>query len=137
MKILSISDLDGRVGAQYKVPHALAAALTDLARRITRDFVEAPAAECDTNSPAGVSPVGSFSWALMRLKAGARVCRRGWGERPKTLRLAGPIDFSPAMRQFIGGNKLPFLREMEADGRYQPWTPGHADLLAEDWEEVE
>ena len=26
----------------------------------------------------GVAPIGSFSWALMRLKEGAKIQRKGW-----------------------------------------------------------
>lgn len=43
--------------------------------------------ENDINNPVGVAPIGSFSWALMRLKEGAKVQRKGWNGKNNILNL--------------------------------------------------
>ncbi len=145
MKIVSISDPDGRVGAQYEVSDALAAALTDLTRRINRNFVEATTTGTHTSSPAGLASIGSFSWALERLKAGARVCRRGWNGKGMWLALVQDGDwglnkpvqrFAPFTTNPRGVLTAPWVMMKTADDKLVPWLASQTDLLADDWEEV-
>ena len=140
MKFLTVSDLDGRVGAQYEVSDALAALLTDLARRITRNFVEAPTGETGTGNPPGVAPIGSFSWALERLKAGARVLRRGWNGKGLWIVLVpkehwGVGSAVPFNWGDVRNHLKPWIGMKTTDNGFVPWLASQTDLLADDWEE--
>ena len=78
----------------------------------------------------GVAPIGSFSWALMRLKEGEAVARRGWNGKDLYVVLTGGAEFK--------NDKVePFLVINNKGGTFNTWVPSNSDLLADDWEIVE
>ena len=77
----------------------------------------------------GVAPLGSFSWALMRLKDGYKCKRRGWSNYV----ILYPGDDEPTFNSKPVRDCLAITTD---DGKYQPgWTPSTEDLFAYDWEE--
>lgn len=90
----------------------------------------------------GVAPVGSFSWALMRLQAGAKVARRGWNGKGMWIRVNNPVS-SPFSSD--GNNEieaLPFFEMYTVNGEgrramLSGWLASQTDMLANDWEELE
>lgn len=93
------------------------------------------------NDPPGVAPIGSFSWALERLKAGGRVARRGWNGKGMWLVLvpkehwglgsAVPFDWGD-----VRNHLKPWIGMKTADNGFVPWLASQTDLLADDWEIV-
>ncbi len=81
-------------------------------------------------NPVGLAPIGSFSRALMRLKEGAKVCRRGWNGKGVWLALIS------APTQYFQLDALPWIGMKTARDEFVPWLASQADLLAEDWEEM-
>jgi hypothetical protein len=69
----------------------------------------------------------NFGEALELLKAGEQVCRAGWHGKDMYLYLENGAD-----------NFLPCIVIVTPEGEHQPgWLASQADLLAEDWEQVE
>ena len=78
-------------------------------------------------------PVGSYGWALERIKLGKRVYRRGWNGKRMWIYL---VVFS----QYSGLNLAfkPCIAMHTARGHEQPgWLASQDDMLSEDWEEHE
>lgn len=71
--------------------------------------------------------IGSFGWAIDRLKDGARVQRRGWNGKGMYIELQVPDEHSKMQRPYI------YMRPV--DGKLVPWLASQADMLEEDWEE--
>lgn len=67
---------------------------------------------------------GGFHWALVRMKDGVKVYRAGWFSKGKWLVIREP-DFD-----------LPHIALRNTDAQLVPWSPTHADLLAEDWHDL-
>lgn len=67
----------------------------------------------------------TFGDALEHLKSGLRAQRSTW--LPDEW-LA--VHFSNG----AGDPMRPYVQRIDASGRGVPWTPTHADLLADDWE---
>jgi len=87
-----------------------------------------------------------FGGALALLKSGRRVARRGWNGRGMWLAFIPPITIPEGMvngrtKQFVPHGDLRvggYLVMWTADGTWQPgWVPSQADMLANDWHEVE
>lgn len=95
----------------------------------------------DINNPVGIAPIGSFSWALMRLKEGAKVQRNGWNGKKQYIELASNISYINANGELINckhdaiGNKA--IAFVGTSGVQIGWLASQADMLAEDWEVVE
>lgn len=80
-----------------------------------------------------------FSDALVALKAGERIARRGWNGKGMFLALVNADEWD-----LDGGllassvndafQKLPFVAMKTADDRVVPWLASQTDLLADDWE---
>lgn len=93
------------------------------------------------NNPVGVVPIGSFSWALMRLKDGAKVQRKGWNGKKQYIELATAISYVNADGESVNcnhdaiGNKA--IAFVGTSGVQIGWLASQADMLAEDWEVVE
>ena len=68
---------------------------------------------------------GEFSWALEQLKRGKKVKRNPWVSTYLQL-----IGESETFLAFIA-------MRFTTDERIVPWTPTHADLLADDWVDVD
>lgn len=93
------------------------------------------------NNTVGVAPIGSFSWALIRLKEGAKVQRKGWNGKKQYIELASNISYINANGELINrnhdamGNKA--IAFVGTSGVQIGWLASQADMLAEDWEVVE
>ena len=102
--------------------------------------------------PVGVAPIGSFSWALMRLKEGAKVQRKGWNGKGMFIYLTTEtevpaVNVRPDNAKHLFGNRLiegeatvkfnSHIDMKTADGSVTiGWLASQADMLAEDWEEI-
>jgi len=69
---------------------------------------------------------GDFGEALMALRAGFRVTRRGWNGKGMWVELQVP-DAQSKMT-------LPYIYMHTASGDKVPWLASQTDMLAEDWE---
>lgn len=104
-------------------------------------------------TPTGVATIGSFSWALMRLKEGAKVQRKGWNGKGMFLYLTKgsevpAVNMKPETAKHLFGESLlecdtiikinSHIDMKTADGSITiGWAPSQVDMLAEDWEVVE
>lgn len=66
-----------------------------------------------------------FGTALNVLKAGGRVCRKGWNGKNMYIKLQEPERSSKMGK--------PYLYIRCVDGTRVPWTPSQTDLLENDW----
>jgi len=69
-----------------------------------------------------------FGAALLELKDGQRVTRRGWNGKDMWVEMQVPDEHSKMGRPYL------FMRPV--DGYLVPWVASQSDLLAEDWELV-
>jgi hypothetical protein len=90
--------------------------------------------------------IGSFGWAIERLKAGGKVCRRGWNGKGMWLILTpGRVVENLEPNSFYDkcGFEAPVticshIDMKAADGSMVVgWLASQTDMLADDWEEVE
>ena len=92
------------------------------------------------NKNIGVALIGSFSWAIMRLKEGAKVQRKGWNGKKQYIELATNISYKNTNGEIINvnhnemGNKA--IAFVGPSGVQIGWLASQADMLSEDWEEV-
>lgn len=97
--------------------------------------------ENNINNPVGVAPIGSFSWALIRLKEGAMVKRSGWNGKTQHIELATNVSYVNPKGIVVNvnhtemGNKA--IAFVGTSGVQLGWLASQADMLAEDWEVVE
>jgi len=81
--------------------------------------------------------VMDFGVALMNLKEGRRVARKGWNGKGQYLELATDISYTSAAGQIINcehaaiGNKA--IAFVGTSGVQMGWLASQADMLAEDW----
>ena len=80
---------------------------------------------------------GSFEWALMHLKNGARVQRKGWNGKGMYLRYIDNRNYKIHENFTDGCAELSFIAMKTADNRIVPWLASQTDMLAEDWEVAE
>lgn len=95
-----------------------------------------------------------FSYALVAVKNGQRIERRGWNGRDMWVFLhpaLRPLPYLPgaglARDYIVPGaddcamgytiNICPFLCMRAADGTFVPWLASQTDILADDWSVVE
>lgn len=89
-----------------------------------------------------MDPIRDFSWALERLKVGARVGRRTWKNARCVFLVAGSefeVNRAPLNQFFPEGTKVtyrPHIDMVGSDGTIGTWAPSMVDVLAEDWYEV-
>ncbi|HJV30776.1 MAG TPA: DUF2829 domain-containing protein [Bacillales bacterium] len=95
--------------------------------------------------------IGDFSWALLRLKDGAKVARHGWHGKGMFVYLVQGNEVSvPNLRnealKHVGMNRATadkvrinsHIDMKAADGSIVVgWLASQTDMLAEDWEEIE
>lgn len=91
-------------------------------------------------------PEGSFSWALVELKKGFVVRRKGWNGKDMFLYLVKPGRYKPSTPagQFIAGQEEdglvpygPYIAMKTAQGNVVPWLASQTDVLSGDWALVE
>jgi hypothetical protein len=82
----------------------------------------------------------TFGQALVALKAGMRVTRKGWNGRHMYLLMVEPEDMvpTPGPRYEVTGvahdlERLPWIGMKTADNKFVPWLASQTDVLAEDW----
>lgn len=83
---------------------------------------------------------GGFEFALMNLKQGEIVCRKGWNGKGMYLFLIGTDStvtgtggwtYTNARNDNMG--LLPFIAMKTVDDKVVPWLASQTDLLSEDW----
>lgn len=86
----------------------------------------------------------SFSFALVALKEGKRVARRGWNGRNMFLFLVPGSNFAvnrEPLLSILGEGTMvtyrPHIDMRDAEGKVVPWLASQTDILAEDWFIVE
>ena len=82
----------------------------------------------------------NFGQALMALKEGERVMRKGWNGKGMFLYLVPgstfKVDRAPLLGIYPLGteiNYLPHIDMKTADGSCVPWLASQTDILATDW----
>ena len=81
--------------------------------------------------------VMDFGVALMNLKEGRRVARKGWNGKGQYLELAPAISYTNAAGEIVNcdhaaiGNKA--IAFVGTSGVQMGWLASQADMLAEDW----
>lgn len=70
----------------------------------------------------------NFSQALMALKKGQQICRKGWNGKGMFIMLQKTTAKSKMT--------LPYIFMSTADGDLVPWVASQSDLLADDWEMI-
>lgn len=71
---------------------------------------------------------GSFEWALMHLKNGAKIQRKGWNGKGMYVEMHDNRKITLME---------PYLTIKNVRGSFNTWVPSIADLFAEDWEVVQ
>lgn len=95
------------------------------------------------NEKVGVATLGSFSWALMRLKEGSKIARSGWNGKGMFLYLVPEASYPPSTKiafEAFEGKRVPYgayIAMKTAQGNVVPWLASQTDVLTDDWEEVE
>lgn len=69
-----------------------------------------------------------FSAALLMLKSGEAVTRKGWNGKGLLVQAQYPDDHSKM------GNPYLYIDARALGGERNPWVPSQTDLFAEDWE---
>lgn len=75
-----------------------------------------------------------IGWAVLKVRVGQKVYRRGWNGRNQYIALIDPFSKDHGMQD---GMTLPFVYIKTVDDEFVPWLCSQTDLLAEDWELVE
>ena len=82
-----------------------------------------------------------FGEEISALKAGMRVCRKGWNGKKQYIQLATSISYKTAAGEVVNcehdaiGNKA--VAFVGTSGVQMGWLASQADMLAEDWKFVE
>lgn len=77
-----------------------------------------------------------FGRAIVALKNGMRVCRKGWNGKGMWLRYVSPYHdahFKVTETPEAQGTLLPWIGMKTADNGFVPWLASQTDVLAEDW----
>ena len=82
-----------------------------------------------------------FGWAIMIVKAGKKAQRIGWNGKGQYIELATNISYVNAAGETVNaehnaiGNKA--IAFVGTSGVQMGWLASQADMLAEDWQEVQ
>lgn len=68
-----------------------------------------------------------FSTALLKLKSGRFVSRKGWNGKGMYLFIKWPLPTD------VGGATLPYIMMITAQRDLVPWLASQTDVLASDW----
>lgn len=83
----------------------------------------------------------NFGEALEALKAGKKVARKGWNGKNQYIELAKNVSYINAKGEEININHLDMGNKAVAfvgtSGVQLGWLASQADMLSEDWSEVE
>lgn len=82
-----------------------------------------------------------FNQALIALKVGRKVARKGWNDKGMFLLYIDPYHNDQykveEKHETIVGTLFPYIAIKTTDNKIVPWLPTQMDLLAEDWEVIE
>lgn len=73
-----------------------------------------------------------FSNALLAIKSGARMARKGWNGKGMYLFYIANWTYTDGKQDNFPN--LPFIAMKTADGKIVPWLCSQTDMLADDWE---
>lgn len=75
----------------------------------------------------------NFGQAIEWLKAGSKVCRKGWNGKGMWLQLVPylPDDITTIPSEYTC---LPWIGMKTADNKFVPWLASQTDMLSEDWQ---
>jgi hypothetical protein len=75
-----------------------------------------------------------FSHALLEIKKGKIVQRKGWNGKGMWIVLIMNWTIDKALQSMvIGLQPAPFIAMKTADANFVPWLASQTDILAEDW----
>ena len=83
----------------------------------------------------------NFGWAIAALKMGKKVARAGWNGKKQYIQLATDISYRIASGEIVNcdhdaiGNRA--IAFVGTSGVQMGWLASQADMLADDWYEVE
>lgn len=83
----------------------------------------------------------NFGWAIAALKMGKKVARAGWNGKKQYIQLATDISYKIASGEIVNcdhdaiGNRA--IAFVGTSGVQMGWLASQADMLADDWYEVE
>lgn len=83
----------------------------------------------------------NFGWAIAALKMGKKVARAGWNGKKQYIQLAMGISYRSASGEIVNcdhdaiGNRA--IAFVGTSGVQMGWLASQADMLADDWYEVE
>ncbi len=133
------------LGQQAKdhVFKAICAALRDFT--LWRPPVEEALVATAPDTQGSTKGTFTFSEALDHMRAGRRVCRKGWSGIGLYIFLAKSSTFQldrpplPVVSPTEGtqGSYHPYIDMRTSTGEHLPWAATHADLVADDWTVVE
>lgn len=80
----------------------------------------------------------SFGHAIVALKAGHKVARRGWNGAGMWLSLVTPGNYDVGIKTIgtdihVSIKMLPWIGIKTMQGTFGVWTPSTSDVLADDW----
>lgn len=79
----------------------------------------------------GAVSIGTFEWALKRVKEGAIIARNGWNGKGMYVALA-----SRGKGKEVDVIIEPFFIIKNTHNTFNTWVPSISDLLADDWKDV-
>lgn len=86
---------------------------------------------------------GTFEYALIKLKMGLAVTRRGWNAPGQIVYMVQPDSYPPQTaiaRLIFPQGPVPYdgyFALKNSRGTVSTWVPSVSDLLSDDWEEVD
>lgn len=85
----------------------------------------------------GVMPwTMGFGGAIMALKNGQRVSRKGWNGKGMWLMLCANVEGTFTLETGLNCKVRDYIYMKTANDELVPWTASQSDVLAEDWEVV-
>lgn len=79
----------------------------------------------DMGSPAPGTKISGYEFALVAIKHGVKVQRKGWNGKGMYVEIQRPDEHSKMT--------LPYIFMFTADGHRVPWLCSQTDALADDW----
>lgn len=85
-----------------------------------------------------MAPNYDFGGAILLMKQGKRVARKGWNGKGMWLLLVRSNEWSTwagsgSSSDVPNAHQLPWIGMKTADGGFVPWLASQTDILAEDW----
>jgi hypothetical protein len=127
----AIAYLEANMQLSQIVPKQIPGLFEILKRRVNSK----QKASLDAHPPQGIAM--NFGMALDSLRAGQKVCRKGWNGKGMWLGYVSGQDWDLDNDLFGEDGDdyepAPFIFIKTADNKLSPWQPSPADMLATDW----